>query len=157
MLWLREGKMKLEINKQTIDFIETTMKPIQFLGIKVKELRVGRVVLSMPINGNMNPNGPMFGGYIFALADFIMGPLWVTSFEWEEMYNTSREATIRYHKSVTSDITAEIAFPKTEINRIEQSTRDFGKCDFKFDVIIRNAEGEKVATVMHNNQMRLIK
>jgi thioesterase domain-containing protein len=149
--------MKLEINKKTIEFIETTMKPIQFLGIKVKELEVGRVVLSMPINGNMNPNGHMFGGYIFALADFIMGPLWVTSFEWEEMYNTSREATIRYYKPVISNVTAELAFPKTEIDRIEQTTREFGKCDFTFDVVIRNAEGEKVATVTHYNQMRLIK
>ncbi len=152
-----ECKMKLEINEKTIEFIETTMKPIQFLGVKVKELETGRVMLSMPIDGNMNPNGHMFGGYIFALADFIMGPLWVTSFEWTEMYNTSREATIQYHKPVTSIVTAELAFPETEINRIEQTTRDFGKCDFTFDVIIRNAEGEKAATVTHNNQMRLIK
>lgn len=149
--------MKLEINKQTIEFIETTMKPIQFLGIKVKELEVGRVVLTMPISGNMNPNGHMFGGYIFVLADFIMGPMWVTSFEWEEMYNTSREATIQYNKPVTSDVTAELAFPSAEISRIEQTTREFGKCDFIFDVVIRNAEGEEVATVTQNNQMRLIK
>ena len=148
---------KMKINEQTIEFIETTMKSIQFLGIKVRELADRYCLLSMPLDGNTNPNNVMFGGYLFAMADFIMGPIWVTSFPWKEMYNTSKASTIVYKKSITSDVTAELTFLEEEVKRIIDNTRSFGKCDFTFDVVIRDKIEDEVVIVTHNNQMRLIK
>ncbi len=149
--------MKMEINEQTIEFIETTMKPIQFLGIKVCKIAERYCLLSMPLDGNTSPNNIMFGGYLFAMADFIMGPIWVVSFPWKEMYNTSKTTTIVYKKPVESDVTAELLFSEKEVKRIIDNTRSFGKCDFTFDVVIRDKTEDEVAIVTHNNQMRLIK
>ncbi|MCK5886269.1 MAG: DUF4442 domain-containing protein, partial [Alcanivorax sp.] len=71
-------------------------------------------------------------------------------------YPIVKDMAIRFRRPATTDVTVEITVSEEEIARIESTIEEAGKCDFEWDVELKDANGEVVALSHHVYQMRKI-
>jgi hypothetical protein len=64
--------------------------------------------------------------------------------------------SIRLRRPATTDITVEVHISEEEIARIEAEAEANGKCDYAWDVELKDATGEVVALTKNTYQLRKI-
>ena len=64
--------------------------------------------------------------------------------------------SIRFRRPALTDVTVEVRISEEEIKRIQAEADEKGKCDFEWDVEIRDTKGEVVALTHNVYQLRKI-
>lgn len=124
------------------------------IDIKVEVAEPGRVVLSMPKDGNTNHIGTVYAGALYTLAEIPGGTLFSTTFDPKRYYPIVKEQTIRFRRPATTDLTVEMTMTPEEAEAIAAEADANGKADYSRTVEIKDAEGTVVAISTNHYQMR---
>lgn len=135
---------------------ENTFPFVSRCGVKVLELERGYCKMLMPYDLNINHVGTMYAGALFTLAELPGGVVYTTSFDVRKFYPIVKDMSIRFRRPAKTDITVEVRISEEEIARIEAETEANGKCDYVWDVELKDASGEVVALAHNVYQLRKI-
>ncbi|MGB2246744.1 MAG: YiiD C-terminal domain-containing protein [Alcanivorax sediminis] len=116
----------------------------------------GYCKMLMPFKPNINHVGIMYAGALYTIAELPGGTIYLASFDTRKFYPIVKDMSIRFRRPATTDVTVEITLSEEEIQRIERTTEEVGKCDFEWDVELKDANGEVVAISHNVYQMRKI-
>ncbi|EKF76101.1 hypothetical protein A11A3_01365 [Alcanivorax hongdengensis A-11-3] len=116
----------------------------------------GYCKMLMPFKPNINHVGIMYAGALYTIAELPGGVIYLTSFDTSKFYPIVKDMSIRFRRPATTDVTVEITLSEEEIARIEKTTEEQGKCDFEWDVELKDSNGEVVAISHNVYQMRKI-
>lgn len=125
-------------------------------GIRVLQLGRGHCKLLMPLAGNINHIGTMYAGALFTLAEFPGGVLFLTSFDTHRFYPVVKDMSIRFCRPATTDITVEAQIAEAELAGIEAEAEAHGKCEFTWEMELKNIQGEVVAISRNVYQLRKV-
>lgn len=133
---------------------ENTFPFVQRCGVKVLELDRGYCKMLMPYEPNINHVGMMYAGALYTIAELPGGVIYMTSFDTSKYYPIVKDMSIRFRRPAKTDVTVEVHLSEEEIARIEAATQEHGKCDFEWDVELKDASGEVVALTHNVYQLR---
>lgn len=151
-------KVENALNAEQLETIRlASERPFDFVtrcGVQVIEVRRGYCKMVMPLKGNVNHVGTMYAGALFTIAELPGGTVYLASFDTSKYYPIVKDMSIRFRRPATTDVTVEIYLDDAEISRIEATTEEVGKCDFEWNVDIKDAAGEVVALTKNVYQLR---
>ena len=133
---------------------ENTFPFVTRCGVRVLELDRGYCKMLMPFEPNINHVGMMYAGALYTIAELPGGTIYMTSFDTSKYYPIVKDMSIRFRRPAKTDVTVEVRISEEEIARIEAETEANGKCDFTWDVEIRDNSGEVVALTHTVYQLR---
>lgn len=128
----------------------------EHIGIEVVAAEPGRVVLSMPKDGNTNHIGTIYAGALYTLAELPGGTLFETTFDRSRYYPIIKEQSIRFRRPATTDLTVEMTMTPDEAAAIAAEADHNGKADYTRTVELIDTEGTVVAISTNEYQMRAI-
>lgn len=126
----------------------------EHIKIKVEVAEPGRVVLSMPKEGNTNHIGTVYAGALYTLAEIPGGTLFSTTFDPTRYYPIVKEQSIRFRRPATTDLTVEMTMTPEEAEAIAAEADANGKADYTRTVELIDTEGTVVAISTNHYQMR---
>lgn len=135
---------------------ENTFPFVSRCGVKVLELERGYCKMLMPFEPNINHVGMMYAGALYTIAELPGGVIYSTSFDISRFYPIVKDMSIRFRRPAKTDVTVEVRVSEEEIERIQAEADANGKCDFEWDVEIKDASGEVVALTHNVYQLRKI-
>lgn len=135
---------------------ENTFPFVSRCGVKVLDLGRGYCKMLMPFEPNINHVGMMYAGALYTIAELPGGVIYMTSFDTRRFYPIVKDMSIRFRRPAKTDVTVEIHVAEDEIARIEAEAEAHGKCDFSWDVEVKDASGEVVAITHNTYQLRKI-
>ena len=135
---------------------ENTFPFVSRCGVKVLELERGYCKMLMPFEPNINHVGMMHAGALYTVAELPGGVIYSTSFDISRFYPIVKDMSIRFRRPAKTDVTVEVRVSEEEIERIQAEADANGKCDFEWDVEIKDATGEVVALTHNVYQLRKI-
>ena len=142
--------------KEARTLVETTVPFVRQTGLKAPVLERGRVVTTIPIEGNTNHIGIMYAGALFAVGEVTGGAMCLTTFDISRYYPVVKEVNIRFRRPATTDVSIEVHMNDNEIARIDQEAAQKGKADYVLEGNIIDAKGETVAVIKGIYQLRAI-
>ena len=107
---------------------------IRKLGIRIVEVSESRVVGTMPVQGNVQPQGLLHGGASAALAE-TLGSLGAAAHIGSDKIAVGVDLSITHHRAVTRGTVTGVATPLY-----------LGRSTATYDIAITNDDGERVAT-----------
>jgi thioesterase domain-containing protein len=116
--------------------------------------RYARIV--MPFAPNTNHIGVMYAGSLFILAELSGGVIWYVSFDHTRFYPIIKEASIRYRRPATTDVSLEVSLGEAEAAAIQAEAEREGKKDWAMDLELKDADGAVVSLVTGIWQLRKI-
>ncbi len=134
--------------------VETTVEFVRRAGLKAPVLERGRVVTTMPIEGNTNHIGIMYAGALFSVGEVTGGAMFLTSFDMTRYYPIVKDVYIRFRRPATTDVRIEVRLAESDIARIEDEAAEKGKADYILEGDIMDANGEVVAVMKGTYQLR---
>lgn len=132
----------------------STVSMAEHIQIRVDVAEPGRVVLSMPKEGNTNHIGTIYAGALYTLAEIHGGTLFSTTFDSSRYYPIIKEQSIRFRRPAMSDVSVEMTMTEEEADAIAAEADANGKADYTRVVDIVDAEGTVVAISTNVYQMR---
>lgn len=135
---------------------ENTFPFVTRCGVRVLELERGYCKMLMPFEPNINHVGMMYAGALYTIAELPGGVIYLTSFDTSKYYPIVKDMQIRFRRPAMGDVTVSVRVSEEEIARIEAATEQHGKCDFEWDVEIRDGKDEVVALTHNVYQLRKI-
>ena len=145
-----------EILEKLKKVLATNIPFVERTGLEILELEKGYVKMKMPFEPNVNHVQMMYAGALYTLAELPGGAIFATSFDAKRFYPIVKDMSIRFRRPAKTDITVEVRLSEEEIARIEAETEANGKCDFAWDVELKDASGEVVALTHNVYQLRKI-
>lgn len=130
-----------------IDFVERA-------GIRVDECEPGRCVLSLPAEPNINHFGTVYAGAIYTLGEVPGGVLFFATFDAERFFPLVKSSQIRYRRPGRGRLSVEATISSDEVERLEAAAAEHGKADYELDLEITDGDGEVVALMTSQYQMR---
>lgn len=116
--------------KDIVGYLETAVKIIEKMGIKVVELRDRYTKLSLPLEPNLNHIGTMYAGSLFSLAEFSGGVMFAASFDITKYFPIVKEVSIRYRRPAASAVTLEVSLSPERVEEIRTMAEENGKADY---------------------------
>jgi thioesterase domain-containing protein len=159
---IKKEKAKGEVpmvESQFIDFsayLEKGIDAIRRTGIKVIECRERHVRISMPLAGNTNHIGMMYGGSLCVLGEVSGGAISGVSFGITDYVPIVKELKVRFKKPALSDVYLVVDMREDAVRDALDTVRTKGKADFTLDLKIRDSSDEVVAEVNGIYQIRPI-
>ena len=135
---------------------DKTFPFVERCGVQTLDVDRGYCKMLMPFAPNVNHVGIMYAGALYTLAELPGGTIYLTSFDTGKFYPIVKDMHIRFRRPATTDVTVEVTLSDEEIARIESTTEEVGKCDFEWDVELKDAKGEVVAIAHNVYQLRKI-
>jgi len=135
---------------------ENTFPFVSRCGVKVLELGRGHCTMLMPFEPNINHVGMMYAGALYTIAELPGGVIYLTSFDTSRFYPIVKDMQIRFRRPAMTDVTVSVSVSEEEIARIEATADAEGKCDFEWDVEVRDSNNEVVAITHNVYQLRKI-
>lgn len=135
---------------------DKTFPFVERCGVETQEVDRGYCKMRMPLAPNINHVGIMYAGALYTLAELPGGVIYLTSFDTRRYYPIVKDMHIRFRRPATTDITVEVTLSDEEIARISDNAERDGKCDFEWDVELKDANGEIVAIAHNVYQLRKI-
>lgn len=117
------------------------------LGIRVVGNEGGGLVLSSPLEPNINHKGTAFAGSLNAAATLAgWGTIWLALREHGiRSHVVIQDSTVHYFRPVTGDFTARCKAPSaTAIERLVKSVAKKGRGRIELDVTVADASGDAV-------------
>lgn len=124
--------------------------------ITIPKLEKGYCRMEMPLAPNINHVGIMYAGALYTIAEAPAGPLSVISFDIKRFYPIVKNMSIRFRRPAATDVYVDVRISDEEIARIEKETEENGKCDFEWDVEVKDANDVVVAITHNVYQLRKI-
>lgn len=134
--------------KQVVAQLEQIIPIIGKMGVKIEEFEQGRVKVLLPIKHNLNHIGIAYAGSLFSLADYTAGVLFYATFDTSKYYPILKEATIKYKKPATTDVTIDASVPPEEAALMTKTAEETGKSDWPLELELKNSQGE-VCTILN--------
>ncbi|HLM57264.1 MAG TPA: YiiD C-terminal domain-containing protein [Pyrinomonadaceae bacterium] len=127
------------------ELLHDKMPITRAMGVRVVEYDGGRLVLSAPLDANVNHLGTAFGGSLNALAVLSgYGLLWLELGD-DECHIVIRESSISYERPVRGELRASCALPEAEaLAEFKRTFRQRGRARITLAATI---EHEGVAAV----------
>lgn len=132
-------------------------KPFPFVErceVQTLEVERGYCKMRMPLAPNRNHVGTMYAGALATIAELPAGVIFLASFDSSRYYPVAKDMAIRFRRPASSDVTVEVRISEEEIQRIAETTESAGKCDFEWEVELKDNSGEVVAIAHNLYQMR---
>ena len=123
-------------------------------GIRVDEVGPGRCVLSMPEGPNINHFGTVYAGAIYTLGEVPGGVLFFATFDAERFFPLVKSSQIRYRRPARGRLSVEASIPPADVERLEAEAAEHGRADFDLELEITDEQGEVVALMTSQYQMR---
>lgn len=137
-------------------YLETGIDPIRRAGVKVLSCRERQVKLLMPLEGNTNHLGIMYGGSLLTLAEMSGGALCGVTFDYRRYVPVIKDLSLRFCKPAISDVTLEVAFGDAQFEATSAALMEKGKCDFTLSLEIKDETGTLIASATGLYQVRNI-
>ena len=140
--------------RDAVSLLGTAVPLIGHTGARITHLtdRYARIV--MPLEPNVNHIGVMYGGSLFILAELSGGVIWYVSFDHKRFYPVIKEASIKYRRLATTEVTLEVSLGEEEAHAIQEAAEREGKKDWTMDLELKDANGEVVCLVRGIWQLR---
>jgi thioesterase domain-containing protein len=140
--------------RDAVSLIGESVPLIAKTGVTITHLRDRYARIVMPLAPNTNHIGVMYGGSLFILAEFSGGVIWYVSFDHSRFYPIIKEASIRYRKLATTDVTLEVSLGEAEAAAIQAEAEREGKKDWTMNLELKDADGAVVSLVTGIWQLR---
>lgn len=127
---------------------------VERAGIRVEEVGPGRCVLSLPEEPNLNHFGTVYAGAIYTLGEVPGGVLFFATFDAERFFPLVKSSQIRYRRPGRGRLTVEASISAEEVARLEAEAVEHGKADYELELEVTDAQGEVVAVMTSQYQMR---
>jgi thioesterase domain-containing protein len=134
--------------RDIVGYLETAVKMIEKMGIRIVELRDRYTKLQLPLEPNLNHIGTMYAGSLFALAEFSGGVIFAVSFDITKYIPIVKEVSIRYRRPAASDVTLEVELSPERVEEIAKVAEEHGKADYSMDLELKDEKGE-VCSIIH--------
>lgn len=136
--------------------VEEGIPSIKRTGLKVLEMKPGRVSLKLPLRGNENHIGIMYAGSIFTVAETPGGALHLTTFDVTRYVPVIKHMDIRFKRPARTDVSITVEMGPEEVERINRELEAEGKSDFVLNGEVKDADGTVVAETVATYQIRRI-
>ena len=125
-----------------VGMLESTIKIIEKMGIRIVEMRDRHVKVLLPLEPNTNHIGTIYAGSLFTAGEFVGGPIFVASFDYTKFYPIVKSLNIQFRRPATTDVTVEATLSEEDVNAIQREAEEKGKADWKMDLEIKDQAGE---------------
>lgn len=136
-----------QMSEKAFPFVERT-------GLTVDAIDTGYCRISMPLEGNHNHIGTMYAGALFTLAELPGGIIYLTLFDTSRFFPILKNLDIHFKKPATGTIHTTAELSKSEAERISHDAEANGKCDFSWQLELKNEAEETVAVADCLYQLR---
>ena len=127
------------IPKYRVEFVERT-------GMTRLEEGRGRAKLMMPLAGNENHVDVMYLGAFTVLAEAVAAVPGISVLDTTRFFPIIKDIYVDFHRSATSDVTAEYALSETEIEGLLADLERKGSAGYLAEFPMHDADGQHVAT-----------
>ncbi|MBW2638334.1 MAG: YiiD C-terminal domain-containing protein [Deltaproteobacteria bacterium] len=142
--------------RDILGYLETAVKIIEKMGIKIVELHDRSTKLSLPLEPNLNHIGTMYAGSLFSLAEFSGGVMFAASFDIAKYFPIVKEMSIRYRRPAATAVTLEVELSPERVEEIRAMAEEKGKADYSMDLELKDETGE-VCSIVHGTwQLRKV-
>ncbi|KPQ30072.1 MAG: hypothetical protein HLUCCX14_03035 [Marinobacter excellens HL-55] len=122
-------------------------------GFSVEEVRPGYVRAKIKLKGNKNHFGSLYAGAYFLVAEIPGGVM--TLFDLGPSYTPIlKEMTLEFLQPANSDVTVEFELPAETVAAILSDADATGRAKFTLEGILRDEEGNHVATSLAHYRVR---
>lgn len=132
----------------------STIPIAHHMGIKIVEATPGRAAATMPMAGNSNHFGVMYAGVLFTVAEILGGIVSVSTFDTARYFPLVKKLEISFVSMAKSDVRAEVTLDEETIQRVSSEAEANGKSDFIVDAVVKDSDGQVVATTHGLYQLR---
>lgn len=143
-----------EKHRDLVSYLEQAIKIIGKMGVRIEEFSKGFVKVMLPREPNVNHIGTVYAGSLFSLADYTGGVFFFATFDSAKYYPILKEATIKFKKLATTDMTVEVFVAPEQVENIQKTADETGKSDWVMDMELKDTQGNVCATVTGSFQMR---
>jgi acyl-coenzyme A thioesterase PaaI-like protein len=141
----------LELINQTMG---STIPTAHNMGIKVVEARPGFAAATVPVEGNGNHFGVIYAGVQFTVAEILGGVIAMSTFDSAKYFPLVRGVDIQYIAMARTPLRAEATLDDATVARVAADAEANGKADFTLEAVVKDADGQVVATTRGLYQLR---
>ena len=124
-----------------ISMLESTVKIIEKMGIRIVEMQDRHVKVMLPYEPNINHIGSIYAGSLFSVGEYIGGPMYFASFDTTRFYPIVKAVNIQFKRMAVTDMTVEATLSKADVDAIQAEAEAKGKADWKMDLEIKDQAG----------------
>ncbi|MBO0863582.1 MAG: YiiD C-terminal domain-containing protein [Mycobacterium sp.] len=136
--------------------LEATIPIAHKMGVQVVEARPGFAATKVPAEGNGNHFGVVYAGVLFTVAEVLGGIIALSTFDSAKYFPLVKNVDIQFVGMARSDLQAEARLNDETIARVEAEAAERGKADFTLEAVVRDADGQTVATTRGLYQLRAL-
>jgi thioesterase domain-containing protein len=130
-----------------VKMLESIIKIVEKMGIRVVEMWDRHVKLLLPLEPNINHIGTIYAGSLFSIGEFIGGVLFLASFDHTRFYPIVKAINIQFRRPASTNVTVESTLSEAEVK---------GKADWKMDLEVKDQAGEVCCLLQGVWQMRKV-
>jgi len=130
-----------------IEFVRRT-------GMRVLQVRRGKVICKMPLCGNENHRDCVYAGALFTLADITGGLLLLATFDAKQFFPILKDIQLDFIKPATTDICLSCQISDRKIAMMQAEAGRDGKASLVLEAPLTDRSGEIVATSRGTFQIR---
>lgn len=124
------------------------------MGVQIAEARRGFAATTVPAEGNGNHFGVVYAGVLFTVAEVLGGIIALVTFDSAKYFPLVKNVDIAFVGMARSGLRAEAALDDETIARIDAEAAERGKADFTLEAVVKDADGQTVATTRGLYQLR---
>ncbi len=109
-----------------VKMLESIIKIIDKIGIRVVEMWDRHVKLLLPLEPNINHIGTIYAGSLFAIGEFIGEGLFLASFDHTRFYPIVKAINIQFRRPATTNVTVE-----STLSEVKREADAKGKADWR--------------------------
>jgi acyl-coenzyme A thioesterase PaaI-like protein len=144
--------------RQLVDMMnsamESTIPVAHRMGVKVVGARPGFAAATVPAEGNGNHFGVMYAGVLFTVAEVLGGIIALSTFDSAKYFPLVKNVDIQFVGMARSEVRAEASLDDETIARVEAEAAQRGKADYTLDAVVKDTDGQTVATSRGLYQLR---
>jgi thioesterase domain-containing protein len=139
-----------------LDMLESTVKIIEKMGIRIVEMQDRHVKVMLPYEPNINHIGSVYAGSLFSVGEYIGGPLYFASFDTTRFYPIVKAVNIQFKKLAVTNMTVEATLSKADVDAIQAEAEAKGKADWKMNLEIKDQAGTVCCLLQGVWQLRIM-
>jgi thioesterase domain-containing protein len=139
-----------------IGMLESTVKIVEKMGIRIVEMWDRHVKVMLPYEPNINHIGTVYAGSLFSVGEYVGGPLYFASFDSTRFYPIVKAVNIQFKRPAATNMTVEATLSKAEVDDIQAEAEANGKADWKMNLEIKDQAGTVCCLIQGVWQLRIM-
>jgi thioesterase domain-containing protein len=139
-----------------LGMLESTVKIIEKMGIRIVEMQDRHVRVMLPYEPNINHIGSVYAGSLFSVGEYIGGPLYFASFDTTRFYPIVKAVNIQFKRMAVTNMTVEATLSKADVDAIQAEAEAKGKADWKMNLEIKDQAGTVCCLLQGVWQLRIM-